>query len=309
MALLSVCANAHTKLTPENRSFISLHGDLGYSSLLNTIEGQKPSNGVSANIGVDYRLLYNRFLFTAGVEGMYAMYANQMDNLDVMIPMMDTEGDRFGMHVLLDKSHDRAHMGNVNIPILFGMEWGRVYFLVGPKLSVNLYGLTYSSAEITTYGEYERYYSYFYSMPNHQFDSGREMSSDKMKVKWNFNVLAHAELGLRLGHIFKYSGFRLNQEKIRMYLALYMDYGVLNVHNGSNGGQLFGYRDTGEGVQFYIEPLIKSNLADNAVFNTLSVGLKFTVAFEMPKSGKSYIYDYQKVNSGFIKRGGNQSIQ
>jgi hypothetical protein len=50
-------------------------------------------------------------------------------------------------------------------------------------------------------------------------------------------------------------------------------------------------------------------LADNAVFRNLNVGIKFTVAFEMPKHGKSYIYDYQKNNRLDIKRGGNQGIK
>ena len=88
--LLSVCAGAHTRLAPENRGFIALHGDLGYSALLNTIKDQKASNGMDLNIGVDFRLYYNRFLFSVGAEGMYAFYASKLDNLDVTLPMRDT---------------------------------------------------------------------------------------------------------------------------------------------------------------------------------------------------------------------------
>ena len=307
--LLSAGVGAHTRLAPESRSFISLHGDLGYSALLNTIKGQQPSSGMDLNIGVDYRLYYNRFVFSAGVEGMYAFYANKMDKLNEAMPMRDTEGQQFNMHVLVNKSRDMSQMANVNIPVLFGMELERFYFMIGPKLSLNLFGNTYSKAEITTFGEYERYYADFYNMPNHQFDSRQKMSSETMKLHWNFNVMAHVEVGARVGHVTRFSGYLNNPDKIRMYVAFYADCGVLDVHERGKGSPMFGYRETSEGVQFYIQPLMKSDKADAAVFNTLSMGVKFTVAFEMPKKGKSYHYDYQQVERGYIKRGGNQSIQ
>lgn len=309
MALLSISAGAYTKLTPETRNFVSLHADLGYAGLLHKIEGQKPSSGIQMEAGVGYRLFHNNFIFTLGAEAMYAMYANGMNKLDVTIPMRDTEGELFGMHVMTDKARDISHMANVNIPILFGGEWGRVYFMVGPKVSLNFMGKASSKAEVTTYGEYEHYYDDFYNMTNHQFESGRKMSSAKMDIRWNFNIMAHVEVGGRIGHMFKHPGFRTNPDKIRMYLAVYADYGLLDVHQKGSGQPLFQYRETQEGVQFYIQPLMKSDVADATAFHNLSVGIKYTVAFELPKSGKSYIYDYHKVSSGYIKRGGNQSIQ
>ena len=113
---------------------------------------------MNTNIGVDYRLLHNNFLFSLGLEGMSELNANQLDKLDVSIPMVDTEGELFDMHVLVDKSRDLSHMANLNIPLLVGGEWGRFYFMVGPKVAINLYGMTSSSAQITTYGEYDQYY-------------------------------------------------------------------------------------------------------------------------------------------------------
>ena len=47
----------------------------------------------------------------------------------------------------------------------------------------------------------------------------------------------------------------------------------------------------------------------NGKLNPLTVGVKCAVLFELPKKGKSYYYDYNKVERGYIKRGGNQSIQ
>ena len=103
--------------------------------------------------------------------------------------------------------------------------------------------------------------------------------------------------------------FRLNPDKVRMYLAAYVDFGLLGLHKGVNGAPLFQYRETEEGVKFYLTPLLLSNVADNAIIRNMNVGVKFTVAFELPKHGKSYIYDYEKVERDFVKRGGNQSIK
>lgn len=307
--LMSAGIRAFTRLTPETHHFVALHGDLGYSALLHTIPGQRAAAGVNANMGIDYRFFRNNFILSVGAEGMYELNSNNLKAVDMTVPMMDTEGDLFQMHVMMDKSRDRSHMVNLNIPLLIGGEWKRFYFLLGPKVSINMYGSTSSKAEYTTFGEYERYYDDFYEMPNHQFESGRKMSSSSIKMKWNFNILAHAEIGARIGHMYKHQMFRLNPDMIRMYVALYADFGVLNLHSASKTDVgTFGYRETDEGVQFYVQPLMLSNLASGAVFRNLNVGVKFTVAFELKQNSKSYIYDYHRVERHYRKRGGTQAI-
>lgn len=307
--LMSAGIRAFTRLTPETHHFVALHGDLGYSALLHTIPGQRAAAGVNANMGIDYRFFRNNFILSVGAEGMYELNSNNLKAVDMTVPMVDTEGDIFQMHVMMDKSRDRSHMVNLNIPLLIGGEWKRFYFLLGPKVSINMYGSTSSKAEYTTFGEYERYYDDFYEMPNHQFESGRKMSSSSIKMKWNFNILAHAEIGARIGHMYKHQMFRLNPDMIRMYVALYADFGVLNLHSASKTDVgTFGYRETDQGVQFYVQPLMLSNLASGAVFRNLNVGVKFTVAFELKQNSKSYIYDYHRVERNYRRRGGTQAI-
>jgi len=288
---------------------VQLHGDAGYSALLHNVPDHKASAGLNTNIGVDYRLYHNNFIFSAGVEGMYDLNVNSLEAMDFSLPMIDTEGETFNMHVLVDQSRDLAHMVNLNIPILLGGEWGRFYFMVGPKVSLNLYGSTSTSAKVTTYGEYERYYDDFYDMPNHQFESDQKMSSASMPLKWNMNVMAHAEIGGRIGHMFRHKQFRINPDKVRMYLAVYADFGLLNLHVAGEGKPQFEYRETDHGVQFYVQPFMLSNEAANAVFRNLNVGIKYTVAFEMPKHNKYYIYDYYNPNRERYKRGGTQGLK
>ena len=89
----------------------------------------------------------------------------------------------------------------------------------------------------------------------------------------------------------------------------YVDFGLFDVHVKGSGSPIFGYRETDTGVQFYVQPLMLSNLSAGAVFRNLNVGIKYTIAFEMPQRGKSYIYDYDRVEHHYRIRGGNQTIK
>ena len=51
-----------------------------------------------------------------------------------------------------------------------------------------------------------------------------------------------------------------------------------------------------------------SNLTDGAIFRNLNIGIKYTIAFEGKQRKKSYIYDYNRVERNYRKRGGNQNI-
>ena len=135
------------------------------------------------------------------------------------------------------------------------------------------------------------------------------MGSGTLPLKWNMNIMAHVEIGGRLGHMFRHQQFRLNPDKVRMYLAAYVDYGLLNLHTGKGGLPVFDYRETEQGVQFFVQPLLLSNMSDNATFRNLNIGIKYTIAFELPKRGKSYIYNYKESGRESIRRGGNQGIK
>ena len=309
-ALVCAYTHAQTELSPEIRYFISLNGDLGYSALLHNIENYKPSSGMNANIGASFRFYHNKFIMSAGVEASYQLNINKIENMDFSLPMKDTEGDLFNMHVLVYKSQDRTHTVNMNVPVLVGGEWQRFYFMVGPKVGINMFATALSEAEYSTYGEYERYYADFHNMENHQFVTDNQMVSGVLDMKWNMNLMAHVEVGARVDDVYKHRTFRINPDMIRMYLSAYVDFGLLNLISSQKNPPIFDYRDTEDkGLQFYIQPLMRSSLANDAFVRNLNVGIKYTVAFEMPQKGKSYIYDYNKVGQDYRKRGGNQSIQ
>ena len=102
--LISIGVNAQARISSETTHGFFMSGDLGYSALLHNIQGYPASAGLNTNIGMGYRLFHDNFLFSTGLEAAYQFNANRLDNMDFQLPMRDTEGQLFQMHVLVNES-------------------------------------------------------------------------------------------------------------------------------------------------------------------------------------------------------------
>lgn len=279
----SQVSGAYTRLTPERHHFLSVDAAIGYASLDNKAADLKSGTGVAANIGVGYRVYYNHFLFSTGIEGYYLYNTHSMTGVQRNLNMIDTEGMPFTLIADASDGRDVCHSLNLNIPVLFGGEFRKFYFLLGPKFSYNFFGRTESSAMLTTKGEYERYIGVFEDMPNHQFQTS-PVSSGKLPLTWNIDILAHMEIGMRLGDLISMTGADVPKPKQRFYIALYADYGILNIHRNVSTGDRLGYRETADsGLQFYMTPALLSNELRDVEVHQYQVGIKATILFELPQ--------------------------
>ena len=277
-------ANAYTRLNPEFQHFISIDGALGYSSLYNHADSMPSGNGVSPYFGVGYRLVYNKFLFATGLESHYLYNTYSTSGAKLSIPMLDTEGDPFTLHVDATDGDDWVHSVNLNIPVLLGMEDRRFYFLAGPKLSLNVWNQMQAQATAVTTATYEQYIGTFENMPNHMLDA-YPLESRAFRADWDVDVLAHVEVGMRLGDVSFETGADVPKPKQRFYIALYADYGVLNLNRASAHGNRLGYEQTaGQPLRLYVTPSLMSNEWSGCRVNQWSVGVKATVLLELSKS-------------------------
>lgn len=306
----SVMGFAFTRLNAETEHYVTFNGNLGYSTLLNSIQGQSASPGLDTELGVGYRIFHNDFVFATGLGFSYNLYVSKQPIVDTKIDMLDTEGDPFKMHVYVAHCKDLAHAVNLNLPLLVGGEWGRFYFLAGPKIAYTVYGLTTAKAQCTTSGIYDRYYDDFFDMPNHQFESEQEITNEgTKKLKWNINLMAHAEVGWCINRSFMPKKYNVQPEKVTWFVSLYADYGLLNINSVPNDAQsTFYYKQTDEGVKYYVTPLLLSKQAYNEAFHNLNIGVKFTVLLQLPIAPKQFIYESNK-NTRDWKRGGTQAIK
>lgn len=280
---LSQVSGAFTRLAPERHHFLSVDGAIGYASLTNNSEALQSGLGVAANVGIGYRVYYNRFLFSTGIEGYYLYNTHSMNDVQRQLNMIDTEGMPFTLLADATNGSDVCHTISLNLPILFGGEFRRFYFLLGPKVSYNIFGQAESSAMLTTKGQYERYIGVFEDMPNHQLQT-RLTTSGKQPLLWNIDILAHIELGARLGDLFFMTGADVPKSNQRFYIALYADYGILNIRNSTSMGDRLGYRETTDkGVEFYMTPAMMCNELYEAKIHQYQVGVKATFLFELPQ--------------------------
>ena len=302
-------AYAASKLTPDERHSFGVWGSFGYSGLLHNKKGSKIPNGVAPAVGVGYRFFRNNFIFQTGVEGQFAWMTCKMPLEIHQQRMVDSDINRepFLMTATVSDRREIYKTLSMQVPLYVGYEKGNLYALAGLTVGLNLYGSASSEGTLTTHAEYERLIGIMERMPNHGL-ALIDVTSGTQSFHTNINASVHVELGGRLDLLGSKKGYKPDNHRHRLYLGGFLDFGFLNVHQNSAKGDLVKL-DFTQGVNATFTPLLMSTQMLNKRVNQVVLGIKFTAMFELPKHGKSYIYDYNDINSGYIKRGGNQSIK
>lgn len=271
-----------SKLLPDRHHFVSVTAQLGYSTLLSSVDVVKPGPGVAPALGVGYHFYADHFIMDVGVQGEFGYRTNKIGDSDLQLPMIDTEGDRFTMHARVADCKDVCQSVGLNIPLLFGCEYGRFYFMAGPMLGLNLWGNTFSRSAVTTSAVYDQFISEFVDMPNHQLYAGEPIKSDSYKLLWNLNVAGHVEIGARLGEYYSVKGADVPDLRQRVYLSVFAEYGFLNIHRNQTVGSAMSYKETEDGLKFYVIPAMLSDQMIGSKVNPLTVGVKCTWLIETP---------------------------
>lgn len=267
------------------RDFVYLSGSLNYQALLNDDPTllHKPGGGV--DVGVGYRMYRNHFLLEAGVEGLYGVYQLGSKPTEMSFDMVDSQNDPFIMHAYITNQIDAIQHVDVQIPLMIGGEWKHVYFLAGAKVGLNVFGSAVTRASLTATATYNRFADDFASMPNHQLYDNAPLRSKAQPLTFKPQVYGTAEIGYRLGDVYTQTGADVPQMRTRFYIAAFAQYGVLNMHKAMGAGYPVTAVDDGKGnKEFQVVPAYNTLPYRDLVVNNLFVGVKLTVAFEMPKT-------------------------
>ena len=251
-------------------------GTLNRSNALQQLKG-----GPGAGLDVTYNLEYGHFLFETGLDlrflnsnSAYGFQATRADK---------TYGATYVY--LFDNLKENRNMLEVGIPVMFGAQFSRYYFLLGAKVH---YGLPMS---YTQKGQYDIVVNdpnmlEPYGMGIYQLNG---QTGQKMVFKQP-DVSVAAEIGLDLDEWLQAQpdkkqpkvkpGQRLpfGREHVHYRVALFAEYGVLNTNATPKANPVAFATDNVE-VQ-------KTNtmLAMNGdtKLNNLFVGAKFLIQFEVP---------------------------
>ncbi len=287
-------ANPRTEVV----SFFNLGLRAGYSALMDkqpeqwaaVNNGQQLGNdyayrsltgGGGAGLDLTYSLEYGHFRFETGLDFRFlnstSSYGFQATRIDL------TYGAKY--NYLFDKMVEQRNMLGLGIPVMFGAQFSRYYFLLGAKLHYEL-PMGYNQKGLYDITVDDPAFFEPYGMGIHELN-GQTNQAMKFSIP---DVSAAVELGLDLDEWLQAQpdkkkakvkpGERLpfGREHVHYRVALFAEYSVLNNNATPKANPVDFDADKVE--------VTKSNtmlaLNGNTLLNNLFVGAKFAIQFEVP---------------------------
>lgn len=278
-------------------SYFNLGLRLGYAAMMDQINGtymgagtlnqsnalQQLKGGIGAGLGLTYNLEYGHFLFETGLDfrflnstSAYGFQATRTEN---------TYGATYTY--LFDNLREMRNMMEFGVPLMFGAQFNRFYFLLGGKVHYGL-PLGYSHQGLYDIVVNDPALLEPYGMGIHELNG---QTNAKMQFKQP-DVSVAAEIGLDLDDWLQAQpdpkakkakvkpGQRLpfGREHIHYRVALFAEYGVLNTNNTPAANPV-EFAPAEVEVQ-QTNTLLAMN--GDTKLNNLFVGAKFTIQFEVP---------------------------
>ena len=296
---------------------IGVWGMAGYSAMFQNIREADDGTGFSAKTlggfgggaGLGYQLRYNNFLFNTGVE--FEMY-----NSDTKLYSPSVSDDLLARTYSVDeyptmsydyrfKMNDKWSGGFVQIPLLFGGEWGRWYFLAGPKVGIGVLGKSKVSSVLSTGLSDVELPDKIFDIGSHSVVTDKDMGVSASTLKYNVNLGLAAEAGIYLDEWLqpkpkktKERGKQKQEDNffshLRYRLGVYADYGLLSVQSGKN--QADGAIDippvlpgNPDPLDFSVTSALSTTYAAGARVNPFLVGVKLAIFYQFPKKQEKLI--------------------
>jgi len=270
------------KLTKTENGSLWGAGTLNSSNPLQQLKG-----GPGAGLDLTYNLEYGHFRFETGFD---FRFLNSTSAYGFSAVREDKTYPGTHYYYLFDNLKETRNLFQVGVPVMFGAQFGRYYFLLGAKVHYSVMGLYSHSGK----------YDIVVQDPSMLEPYGRGIHSlngktDKPIKFGQPDVNLAAEIGIDLDEWMQAqprtdkeakkkqqqvkAGERLpfGREHVHYRLGLFAEYGVLNTNKTAAAKPL----------EFEGQELVqKSNtllaMNGNTKLNNLFVGAKFTIQFEVP---------------------------
>ena len=267
---------------------IGIQVETGYHTWRGSSYSDK-SNGVLTNIGGIWEWRENHFLSQVGIGCRYVF--NSISNMpyEGEFPnMIDTDNDICVYQYRITDKQDIMHTIHVTPHFLVGGQWNYVYFLVGVKFPIAVYGVNNTKGYLETSGKYDNLIVPLQAMNNHYFVQQYALSNQLSTYNMGYigDFLLASEFGIEIPHD-KY--IPISSLHVRHRLAVYMDFGVAMMSKRYKEPLIdFNLSNNRiENIDFQsivIQPLLASNNQSVKKLHPISIGLKWTMLIELPKS-------------------------
>lgn len=293
--------------------FVNFWGGAGYSGLVNNYAKQNPFSfntvindaemaskflgGGGGMLGAGYELHHKKFIFTTGPEfrlltsrDNFAFTNADGEKVPVNVLQPDYSGENMILHYNFKKFHETNVVGQVTLPILFGANFEKYYFLAGGKIGYSIFGHYHQRDKLTTSVTDPMAVEDWYEIPSHAIETdqlGKHPlylgDTFKGKNKFGLDATVSAEFGVNINEFLGAGWQKENMKKkypLHMRAAVFMDYGIPNMNKSLIGDGAATFASI-SGAGMNTTSIHKSYA--NAHVNSLLVGLKFTALLQLNK--------------------------
>lgn len=277
--------NEPQKTVPVHR--IGISPKIGYAAILNNTPDARLLGGYGVGLGINYELRYKRFLLNTGIDFDFLNSTTRLNDFSVVRPMLEPY-TTMDYQYNFQRYRDIQNMGNLSVPVLFGGEFGKVFFLAGAKFSYPVIGNYRDKANLTIVANDVEFIDPMEDMPNHLLKDYQPKG--KGKLAYNFNTSLVAEVGMDLDEWLAYKPKRKRgqrnrrktfKECLHYRASLFAEYGILNSNqfdrNQPADGQWLAFAETGAEATMHASAVA----AQSPKLNPLFVGAKFTIQYEV----------------------------
>lgn len=307
------------KMTPEERRafnqdlhFVDFWGGAGYSGMVNNYKNTSLNLGTAYTgdfesrfiggggglIGVGYELHHRHFMMKVGPE--FRLFSSQ-DNLNFAEPYNIQQQDYTSMiqHYQFDRLHETQMVGQIMLPVMFGGNFDRYYFLVGAKAGYTVLGSWHHSGKLTTSVTEEMGIEDWTDIPSHYLVREAKVAEHplydgtaKGKNPFGLDVTLSAEFGINLEEFLPADWQQANEESKHPWhfrLGAFIDYGMPIISVSQNAPFFTTHSADFRQQSVWNEPTmvttnsIHQSPVDKTRLNSLLVGIKFTAMLQMNK--------------------------
>ena len=315
-------------------NYVGAYGFLGEWSMMPSQSSYQTSLGVAGGAGFMYELQAGakykptRFLFDVGlgVWGGMSSYGQSTDQIVPLLNQVDLQGARFDYIYEINNRRDQYNDLAIQVPIMIGVQHRSFYMLAGAKINSHMLTMAHTTANVTTYGRYEKIPE-LRDMPDYQFFTNKPLSGTS-KTHLDLDVAVSLEMGGRIGLVTDAVGYDVPKRRIEYRLAGFIDYGLTNLHKpGTEPGlnmdgikyetnrlsEDYVYQTTTMIDKIRVNDIMSTSQEDASgnvtpfakSVNSLMIGLKFTILFQLPEPGQCVIcHDAYRRSTLRSRRGG-----
>lgn len=291
---------------------VSFYGGVGYSGLVGQygLQTFAPEGGRQASLfddkfigggggilGVNYELWHKRFIFAIGPE--LRLFSSQT-NLLYQTDVVRDDYASMTQHYLFNDLRETQSVGQIMLPIMFGAQFDKVYFLAGAKVGYTVMGNWQQRGGLTTSVTEDMAVEDWTEVLGHQLLTADKMTDHalyngpaKGKNHWGLDATISAEVGVNINAFLSDEWNAENEKKAHPWhlrAAAFIDYGIpmlraqqtlpaTDLASVGTINQLYGANEPG----YISTQSVHTSMYANKKLSSLLVGVKFTAVLQLTK--------------------------